>query len=183
LKVEHFDITGDIARPRTWISGVDPTDIRELTEAHIKSVQYLFKLTEFCRKNIPGFEKAQLTRIADTTMGRAGRYIEAESPFSTEIKPTQNDDAILVFALDGTHGPYEMPYRALLPAKIDNLLVVGKSSAGGETFRKHHLAIIMGQAAGTAAAIAVHDGVLPKQVGIRKLQSELRKDGIPIPQK
>src|SRR5207244_2795973 len=112
-----------------------------------------------------------------------GRYIEAESPFSTEIKPTKNDDAILVFALDAAHGPYEMPYRALLPAKIDNLLVVGKSSAGGVTFRKHHLTIIMGQAAGTAAAIAVHDGVPPKQVDIRKLQAELRKGGIPIPDK
>jgi hypothetical protein len=116
-------------------------------------------------------------------MGRAGRYIEAESPFSTDIKPTTNDDAILVFALDEAHGPYEMPYRALLPAKIDNLLVVGKSSAGGVTFRKHHLTIVMGQAAGAAAALAAKQNVAVKQVPIRALQSALREQGIPIPEK
>jgi hypothetical protein len=45
------------------------------------------------------------------------------------------------------------------------------------------LAVIMGQGAGTAAAVAVRDGVLPRDVNIRKVQDELRKAGVPLPQK
>jgi hypothetical protein len=41
----------------------------------------------------------------------------------------------------------------------------------------------MGQAAGTAAAVAVQDGVAPRQVDIRKVQSKLRAAGVEIPQK
>jgi hypothetical protein len=45
------------------------------------------------------------------------------------------------------------------------------------------LAVIMGQAAGTAAAISVEDGVAPRNVNIRKVQEALRKGGVPLPQK
>ena len=45
------------------------------------------------------------------------------------------------------------------------------------------LSIIMGQAAGTAAGIAVADGVPVKDVDVRKLQAKLRATGIGIPNK
>src|SRR5262249_32626735 len=86
LKATEFDIAGGIARPRTYIVGVDPTNIRDVSEAHIKSAQYLFKLVAFLNKYIPGFEKAQIIRLADTTLNRAGRAIENEAaPTSEEI--------------------------------------------------------------------------------------------------
>jgi len=71
----------------------------------------------------------------------------------------------------------------MLPQEITNLLAVGKSSVGGIRFRTHMLSIIMGQAAGTAAAIAIADGVAVKEVDIRKLQAKLRATGIGIPKK
>jgi hypothetical protein len=142
IKVIDFDITGGIARPRTYITGVDPTDVRQVSEAHIKSSQYLFKLTAFLRKHVPGFEQAQLTRIAETTLNRAGRSVElAATPgnaFSMEINETvQHDDAILVLKRGDAGGNYEMPYRALLNDQVGNLLAVGKSSVGGIKFRTH----------------------------------------------
>jgi hypothetical protein len=71
----------------------------------------------------------------------------------------------------------------MLPQKIDNLLAVGKSSSGGIAFRTHMLSVIMGQAAGTAAAVAVKDHTTARDVNIRKVQAELRKAGVPLPEK
>jgi hypothetical protein len=119
------------------------------------------------------------------TLPRAGRSIMNDfMPKSDEFdKGATNDDAIAILQRGTGKGIYEISYRAMLPEKIDNLLAVGKSSAGGLRLRTHMVAVIMGQAAGTAAAISVQDGVTPRDVNIRKLQAQLRKDGIPIPQK
>jgi hypothetical protein len=185
LKVIEFDIAGGIARPRTYIVGVDPTNIEELSEAHIKSSLYLFKLTAFLNKHVPGFEKAQLTRLADTTLNRAGRSITNEAdPASEDISTAvQHDDVIAILQRGADRGAYEVPYSAMVADKIDNLLAVGKSSSGGIKFRTHMLSVIMGQAAGTAAAISVQDGVAPRNVNIRKVQNALREAGVPLPEK
>jgi hypothetical protein len=185
LKVDTFGLAGDIARPRTYITGIDPTDMKEVSEAHVKSSQYIFKLAEFLNKNIPGFENAQVVRVGEMTIPRAGRSIKNQfTPNPSDFeKGMKNDDAIAILQRGTGRGVYEIPYRAMLPEKIENLLAVGKSSAGGLRLRTHMVAVIMGQAAGTAAAVAVHDGVPPAKVDIRKLQAQLRKDGIPIPEK
>ena len=75
-------------------------------------------------------------------------------------------------------GTYQVPYRTLLPGKVNNLLAVGKSSSGGRRFRTHMLSLIMGQAAGIAAGLSVKDGVRPRDVSVQKLQSRLREAGI-----
>jgi len=94
-----------------------------------------------------------------------------------------SDDAIAVMQRGGNAGLYEIPYRAMLSEKLDNLLAVGKSSSGGIRFRTHNVTVIMGQAAGTAAAVAVEDGVSAAQVNIRKVQQKLRQAGVQIPLK
>jgi hypothetical protein len=184
LKVIQLDVAGGTARPRTYIVGVDPTNIDEVSEAHIKSSEYLFKLAEFLNKSIPGFEKAEMTRLAETTLNRAGRSItNPADPANEDINTTVPHDDVIAVLQRGAGGVYEVPYGAMLAEKIDNLLAVGKSSSGGIKFRTHMLAVIMGQAAGTAAAISVQDGVTPRNVNIRKVQEALRKGGVPLPQK
>jgi hypothetical protein len=186
LKVDEFQSVGGLARPRTYITGVDPTDIKAVSEAHVKSSQFLFEYSRFLKKNMPGFEKSEITRMAETTLNRAGRSVQNElpEPSGDDIgKAIKNDDVITVLQRGKERGAYEVPYRAMLADKIDNLLAVGKSSSGGIRYRTHMLAVIMGQAAGTAAAIAVQDGANARTVNIRKLQAELRKDGVPIPEK
>ena len=185
LKVTQTEIAGGIARPRTYIVGIDPTDVKQLSEAHIKSTQYLFKFAAFLRKHVPGFEKAQITRIAEMTLNRGGRFIDGEfAPPTTADEIEKNvtcRDAIAIYQRGPDKGVYEVPYSAMLPEKVHNLLAVGKSSAGGIRFRTHMLSVVMGQAAGTAAAMAVKDGVPPAKVDIARLQAELRKAGVPIP--
>ena len=185
LKVAEGEVRGGVARPRTYVAGVDPANVLELSEAHEKSVQYLFKFVEFLNKNMPGFEKAQIVRIADQTLNRAGRSVQNDVSLTRDEAAVANkaDDVICVLKRGKDAGDYEVPYRTMLPEKIDNLLAVGKSSSGGMAFRTHMLSVIMGQAAGTAAAVAVKDGTSARDVNIRKVQAEMRKAGVPLPEK
>ncbi len=77
-----------------------------------------------------------------------------------------------------TTAPFDIPYRALLPKGLENLLVVGRCiSAKGlmqGSIRGEPQCIVTGQAGGTAAAIAVRDGVTPRRVDVAKLQAALR---------
>jgi hypothetical protein len=80
---------------------------------------------------------------------------------------------------------YEIPYRCLLPLKVDNLLVAGRCvSATHEALgaiRVMPFCFGMGEAAGTAAAISIQDGVIPKKVDTKKLQKVLAEQGAFIP--
>jgi hypothetical protein len=138
------------------------------------------------RKYIPGFEKSQETRNADMPLNRVERFIENSFETTKEqVKESATcDDAIAVRQSDGDEGPaHEIPYRAMVPEKLSNLLAVGKSSAGGAAFRTHMLSVIMGQAAGTAAALAAKEQVSVRDIPIRKLQAQLRAAGIDLPPK
>ncbi len=72
---------------------------------------------------------------------------------------------------------FQAPYRMMLPKKVENLLVAGKSAAGSPYVRVIPSVWAMGQAAGAAAALAGREGVSPRQIDVGKLQETLRKQG------
>jgi hypothetical protein len=76
---------------------------------------------------------------------------------------------------------YDIPYRCLTPKEIDNLLVSGRcisaTHQGMAGARVMGTCIAIGEAAGTAAALAVHDGVTPRQVDVDALRRALRAQG------
>ena len=78
-----------------------------------------------------------------------------------------------------------IPYRALVPAKIEGLLVAGRSFSS-DYFANNMANLIphciaMGQAAGTGAALAVNKGVSPRKVDYKTLQKKLLEQGVPLP--
>jgi hypothetical protein len=78
-----------------------------------------------------------------------------------------------------------IPYRSLVPRKIENLLVAGRCF-GSDPFANDLLNLIpfcvaMGEAAGTAAALALGDGVQPRNLNVRVLQKRLREQGVWLP--
>jgi len=84
--------------------------------------------------------------------------------------------------------PYGIPYRSLYARDIVNLMFAGRCAscthAAMSSTRVMGTAASMGQAVGTAAAIAIHDGLTPRQVGdrrIRQLQQALLDDDAYIP--
>ena len=77
---------------------------------------------------------------------------------------------------------YGVPYRCLVPQKVEGLLVAGRcvsaSSAAAAAIRVMPPCMAMGQAAGTAAAIAVKSGTAPRGVAMAELVASLKKDGV-----
>jgi hypothetical protein len=75
----------------------------------------------------------------------------------------------------------DLPYRMLLPPGVDNLLVAGRCASmthGGQSAaRVSGACFVMGQAAGTAAAMALAQAVAPAALDIRQLQQRLLAGG------
>ena len=76
---------------------------------------------------------------------------------------------------------YDIPYRCLTPKGVDNLLVSGRcisaTHQGMAGARVMGTCIAIGQAAGTAAALAVRTGTTPREIDVTQLQHALRVDG------
>jgi hypothetical protein len=81
--------------------------------------------------------------------------------------------------------PTEMPYRALLPAGLENILVGGKAFSGAHdvlyNLRNQPEMENLGGAMGVAAAYAIRDGVCARRVDLRKVQKRLTEVGTLLP--
>ena len=82
-------------------------------------------------------------------------------------------------------GPVEIPYRSILPKKVENLLCPGRHlSADNVAIDWLNLipqCVGTGQAAGVAAAVAAADGVSVRNVDIAKVQDILVEQDVPLP--
>lgn len=83
--------------------------------------------------------------------------------------------------IPSSRGFNHLPYRMIVPQRIDNLLVAGRCASmthmGQSAARVSGACFVMGQAAGTAAAIAIESNRCPRDVDVERLQGQLRKDG------
>ncbi|HTU01452.1 MAG TPA: FAD-dependent oxidoreductase [Candidatus Sulfotelmatobacter sp.] len=84
---------------------------------------------------------------------------------------------------------FSVPLRCLLPRGLEGILVAGRCistthEADGWT-RSMPIAMQVGQGAGTAAAIAVRDGVEPRRVDMAKVHAALQRQGghVKLPEK
>ena len=79
-------------------------------------------------------------------------------------------------------GRYTIPYRACVPEKIDGLLLSGRNISGTHkahsNFRVMPICMNIGQGVGTAAAVAIRNGVEPRHADIRRIQEALRRQGV-----
>ena len=83
------------------------------------------------------------------------------------------------------NGPYGIPYRCLLPKGVRNLMIASRAASfshiAASSCRLCRTMMTLGQAAGTAAAMAVAQHVEPRDVDVAKLQVALRAAGVAIP--
>ena len=149
---------------------------------------------------LPGFEHAYLLESSPKIGRRESRRICGMYTMTADdvIQQRQFDDVIAqaCYQID-IHGPkdatyelvklppkthYDIPYRILVPQKIDNLLVAGRCvSATHEAMgavRVQPICMAMGQAAGTAAAICANSGVTPTKLSVPELQHNLMAQGV-----
>ena len=80
-----------------------------------------------------------------------------------------------------SRGFNELPFRMLMPEGIDNLLVAGRCASmthdGQSAARVSGACFAMGEAAGTAAALALNGNALPRDIAVEKLQQQLKQQG------
>lgn len=136
------------------MSGIDPWD---LTRAEIITREHVMKLTDFLKKSVPGFERSRIECTATQVGVRASRQIIGEaSPTMDEIKTNKFDDTV---AKPYAKNQMRLPYGSILPQNVHNLLVAGRCISAEEEamgqLRLWPVCSITGQAAGTAAALAL----------------------------
>lgn len=184
----------------TRIHRIDGTSAEDLTRAEIEGRRQVMELMAFFRKWLPGFENSTLLDTASMIGVRETRRIQGEYTLTLDDLATGRDfDDVIALAgypvdihsptddsggVDGhlkTANVYQIPYRSLVPADLDNLLVAGRSiSATHEAMAATRVmppAFAMGEAAGTAAAIAMEYRVPVRDVDMPILQRALVRRG------
>jgi len=192
----------------TNVIDADATDSRQLTAAHVACRRQLDTIVAFLRKCVPGFEKCYLMSTASLVGVRETRHFEGEATLAAEdiLEARAFDDWVVPSArfnfdihnLDGSgldkdgaqkhfpqNRPYTIPYGCLVPKKIDQLLLAGRSISGTHkahsNYRVMPICLNIGQAAGAAAAIAVKSGRTVREVPAAEIQKHLLAHGAAEP--
>ena len=161
------------------VSGLDPD---ELTRAEIITREHAMRLAAFLKKKLDGFEQSRIECTASQIGVRETRRIVGyATPTLEEIFSTRYSDTV---AKPYIGREMRIPYRALVPTGVDNLLIAGRClSATQEAMVQLRLipvCIATGQAAGTAAALAVRDSVAPQHLDVQLLRETLERDGVAL---
>lgn len=180
-----------------WFNTTTPgsaIDIEDLTRTEIEIRQAMMRTMEYFKKNVPGFENAVVMDTAAQCGVRSSRMLDGEYVITRKelMEGAQFDDAVVVAQppykkFETEHKLKEVPYRCFLPKNLKGLLVAGRCISGDfgaiEMLRVIPTAMLMGEACGVAAALAVKQGKDVKDVDVREIQSQLRKQNVMIPEK
>jgi hypothetical protein len=162
--------------------GMDGTDPRDLTKAEVITREHVQKMADFLKRNVPGFEKSRI-EVTSTQVGvRATRQIIGKaSPSPDEVKNKIFDDTVVK---PYEHSDMRLPYGSLVPQNVENLLVAGRCiSAAEEAMGQLRLIPVCsatGQAAGTAAALALQQKKTPPELEVPELQRILGDQGMDL---
>jgi hypothetical protein len=194
-------LAGVMATNMTRVGEIDATDAVQLTSAEIEGRWQALEYFRFLRDKVPGYEHAALGGLSTQIGVRESRRIFGEYRLtrSDVISARKFDDAIAQCGapIEEHHAgsdtrweylpeseTYGIPYRCLVPQKIDRLLVAGRCLSADHdahaSVRSMGQCMAMGQAAGIAAAIGAKRSIGPRAVPIGLLQSRLRSIGAVI---
>jgi hypothetical protein len=178
------------------LDGCDGTDPASLTRFEIEGRKQAMLAIEALRRYTPGCTGARLRNFGMSIGIRDTRKIDAAYNLTEHDVRNQArfDDTIGIYPefIDGygililpTTGRYlHLPYRALLPKQIRNLLVAGRCIGGDRishaATRNMSCCAVVGQAAGVAAAISVQSGRDVGEVDVPAVQAELERQGVRI---
>ena len=176
-----------------FLPSLHQADIDEINRAELEGRRNMLFSYEFYQKHIPGFENSYIT-LSSMQLGIqggqrvVGEYVLTEKDMvSDEIF----EDTIAIFPNNDNgensarHPSVCIPFRALVPKGVEGLLVACRAYSSeyqhNEYFNLIPHCIAFGQAAGTAAALAVKSGIKPKDIDFRLLQKHLLSQGVILP--
>jgi ribulose 1,5-bisphosphate synthetase/thiazole synthase len=176
------------------IPEIDGTDPDDLTLGEMRGRREAIHALEALRRFMPGCEDAKLRNFGMTLGIRDTRKIDAlyNLTGSDVREQARFDDAIGIFPefIDGygililpTTGRYwHVPYRALLPKGIENLLVAGRCIGGDlvshASARNMMCCAVSGQGAGVAAAVSLQRDERLDRLSIDAVHRELARQGV-----
>jgi ribulose 1,5-bisphosphate synthetase/thiazole synthase len=172
---------------------IDGTDPDDLTVGEMRGRREAIYALEALRGFMPGCESAKLRNFGMTLGIRDTRKIDAlYNLTATDVREQARfEDAIGIFPefIDGygvlilpTTGRYwHVPYRALVPRGVGNLLVAGRCIGGDKishaSARNMMCCAVGGQGAGVAAAISLERDEPFDRLNIEAVQRELARQG------
>lgn len=184
---------GEVWMNMTRVAGVDGTDARSLSMGEIEARRQIDDIYIYLKGYVPGFEKSYFNKTAPFLGIRETRRIVGHYVMTQEdvLGCRKFDDAIAVasYPID-IHRPgdegctliwcgdcYDIPFRSLLPTKVENLLVAGRCISTTHeamgAIRVMATCMAMGEAAGRAAKMAVREKVSPSKINVCRLREEL----------
>ncbi|MFT3719304.1 FAD-dependent oxidoreductase [Pseudorhodoferax sp.] len=180
---------------------IDATDALALGRAEIEGRRQAWRAAQYLRAAVPGCEAGRLLAFGTQVGVRETRRVQGEHLLTAEelLQPVAFDDAIaagaypidihpaaggeLEYAALGADHAYQIPYRSLLPQGLDNAIVAGRGISATHralaAIRVMTISMAVGQAAGTAAALAVRmpRAAALRQVPVDALRRRLLADG------
>jgi hypothetical protein len=182
----------DILWCNNWLRGLDCLNVEDLTSAEVQARKSMLISLDYLRKKVPGFEDCYLIDTASQIGTRGSRRLKGEHILTWDevTSGVIHEDAVVMSSRLGQAVSKEfplvsIPYRSLVPRGVHNLLVAGRCFAAdakaSNDYNWIQHCIPMGQAAGTAAALAIQGGIQPRQVDHVKLQTRLLNQGVVLP--
>jgi FAD dependent oxidoreductase len=188
-RVQSFEIVGQETRNAT-----DPVLLSNAeTEGREQALEYL----RFLRNEIDGYGKAELVAFSTQIGVRETRRLMGLYRLTREdvLSARQFDDQVGLCGapIEDHHGGSDtawkylpdgecvgIPYRTLLPQKLENLVVAGRCFSATHdaqaSVRSMAQCMAMGQAAGTAAALCAGGKLSLPELKVGELQDRLRRD-------
>lgn len=184
---------GEVWVNMTRVKGCDGTDTRSLSAGEIRAAEQIADIVSYLIAYVPGFESARLDRVAPflgirETRRIVGRYVMtrddilscrkfedaiAVGSYPIDLHRPDDDDCTLEWCGDC----YDIPYGSLVPKGVENLLVAGRcistTHEAMAAIRVMSTCMAMGEAAGSAARLAVQDGISPSGIDVRTLRADL----------
>jgi len=170
-----------------WVNMHGPTadalDVADLTRLELAHRRQIWKTVEDIRKR-PGYESVYLVETAPQIGVRISRILNglARLTHKDAAAGKTYPDVIGVGGMCyGLKDGWQIPYRALVPQKVENILAAGRCiCAERKMFDPMRLiapCFVTGHAAGAAAALTVKDRCPVRDVNVAKLQKLLREQG------
>jgi hypothetical protein len=179
---------------------VDGTDVEQLTYGEVEGRRQVWEIFTFLREHLPGFENAYIVDLPPQIGIRETRRILGEYQLTEEdvlscasfedtigvngwpVEEHVQGDVVLRWPpIPDSRGFHHLPYRILVPQKVENLLVAGRCASmthgGQSSARVSGPCFVMGQAAGTAAALALQLRTPVRRLPVARLQERLERDG------
>lgn len=177
----------------------DCSDTDDVTKAELEGRRQVHALVAFWREHMPGFRDCYVVSTPAVIGTRESRRVRGLYALSRDdvLAGREFDDRVArgAYKIDvhsgsdgstryedpGSGVSYAIPYRCLIPEKLDGVVVAGRCisvepQALGST-RAMATCMATGQAAGAAAVLAVREERRLRKLEVGRLQDELRRQG------